>query len=715
MTGFKNAIRTRWRSVAVAGAVLFSTALPATAAEMAAYYDAPQSRQIDGQYIVVMEDDNMTGQMGTQQFQKMTAQRASSVASAVDGQVLHTFGRLLHGFVMELDQSRLNELRQRSDVKYVEEDQMMHAYEVQENATWGIDRVDQQQLPLDSSYEYNTGASDVHAYVIDTGIDLDHPQFGNRAEAGFDAIGDGRNTEDCQGHGTHVAGTIGSERYGLAKDVNLVAVRVLGCDGNGSNSGVIDGVEWVAENAELPAVANMSLGGGASRALDDAVNNAIDQGITFAVAAGNSDVDACGGSPNRVERALTTGSTTKNDARSGFSNWGNCVDINAPGSNITSAWLNGGTNTISGTSMASPHVAGAAALYQSQNPDAAPAEVFDALVSNATEGQLSNLRGSPNRLLFTEFGDDDDDGNGDVVELTNGKPVTGLAGNAGDKKRFTLNVPANAQNLRFEMSGGSGDADLYVRFGQKPTTSTYDCRPWQEGNNETCQISTIQGGVYHVMVHGWERGPGFDGVSLVGSFEGQVGNEAPTAAFGHSADGLSVTVDGSDSSDSDGQINAYKWDFGNGQTASGQTASVTYGEAGTYDVTLTVMDDNGAEDTATQQVTVEANDGAQAPCQACSLFEGSLSGRGDRDTQPNGSYFEASGFGSHRAWLKAPDNADYTVTLYYYNGYSWNRVAQTRSQGSVAELSYFGRSGYYTYMVSSNGGQGDYDLWIQSP
>nr|5WSL_A Chain A, keratinase [Meiothermus taiwanensis WR-220]5WSL_B Chain B, keratinase [Meiothermus taiwanensis WR-220]5WSL_C Chain C, keratinase [Meiothermus taiwanensis WR-220] len=276
----------------------------------------------------------------------------------------------------------------------------------QTGATWGLDRIDQRTLPLSGTFTYSNTGSGVNAYIIDTGIRVSHSEFGGRATAVFDAIGDGQNGNDCNGHGTHVAGTVGGTVYGVAKSVRLYAVRVLNCSGSGSNSGVIAGVDWVRQNARRPAVANMSLGGGASSALDTAVNNAINAGITFALAAGNSNRDACQFSPARVTAGITVGATTSTDARASYSNYGSCLDLFAPGSSITSAWISSdtSTNTISGTSMATPHVAGVAALYLQSNPSASPATVRNAIVGNATSGVVSNAgRRSPNLLLYSNY------------------------------------------------------------------------------------------------------------------------------------------------------------------------------------------------------------------------------------------------------------------------------------------------------------------------
>jgi aqualysin 1 len=353
---------------------------------------------IEGRYIVV--------------FDEAAPAAAASVARvgarALGAKILHRYSHALDGFSARLSQSAVQALRSNPHVAFIEADSRVHASDTQSPATWGLDRIDQRNRPLSNSYTYNATGAGVTAYIIDTGIRFSHTQFGGRAVTGFDSV-DGGSADDCNGHGTHVAGTVGGSVHGVAKGVRLVGVRVLNCQGSGSNSGVIAGVDWVTGNhsAGQPAIANMSLGGGANTALDNAVNNSIADGVSYAVAAGNSNANACNSSPSRVAAAMTVGSTTSSDARSSFSNFGTCLDVFAPGSSITSTWhtSNTATNTISGTSMASPHVAGVAALYLQGSPSASPATVRNAIVNSATPGVLSGVgSGSPNLLLYSLFG-----------------------------------------------------------------------------------------------------------------------------------------------------------------------------------------------------------------------------------------------------------------------------------------------------------------------
>ena len=457
----------------------------------------PAGQAVPGEYIVVLD----------------VGANPRAVAAVAGVTPRHVYEHALTGFSASLNQGQLRALQAMNAVRYVEQDQVMYAIGTQSNATWGIDRIDQRDLSLNDSYTYPNTASGVRAYIIDTGIRVTHSEFGGRAVHGYDAVDNDFDATDCNGHGTHVAGTVGGSTYGVAKNVTLVGVRVLDCQGSGSNSGVIAGVDWVTANAVKPAVANMSLGGGASSALDDAVRRSINSGVTYALAAGNGDflgrpADACNGSPSRVAEALTVGATDSTDVEASFSNYGTCVDILAPGVRITSAWYQSDTqtNTISGTSMATPHVAGVAALYLESTPDASPAQVASALTSNASANKItlhsrSSSGGTPNLLLYTGF-----------------------------------------------IGGG----------GSEPPPPA---------------------------------------------------NSAPTAAYSYTTSGLTANfTDGS--TDSDGTVTRWSWDFGDGSTSSAQNPSHSYAAAGTYSVKLTVTDDDGA--TASETRSIAVSDGATA-------------------------------------------------------------------------------------------------------
>jgi subtilisin family serine protease len=418
------------------------------------------------------------------------------------------YAHALNGFAGEVSSAARQGLLADAQVVRVEPDRRMWAWGTQQNATWGLDRIDQRNRPLDGVYNYGQTGAGVTAYIIDTGIRLDHVEFTGRLIGGFDAITSGGSANDCNGHGTHVAGTVGGTVYGVAKAVKLSPIRVLDCNGSGTTSGVIAGVDWVAANHKKPAVANMSLGGGASTSLDDAVRRSIAAGVTYAVAAGNGDrigrqQPACNYSPARVREALTVGATNNTDAKASWSNYGECVDLFAPGVSITSAWYtsSSATNTISGTSMASPHVAGVAALYLETNPTASAAAVFAAVYDATTKGIVTNSSTANNHLVYS---------------------------------------------LAWGGSGGGGDPP-------------------------------------------------------------PVDNEPPSASFTYSCTDLSCNFTDT-STDSDGTVVAWSWSFGDGATSTTQHPTHTYPAAGTYNVVLSVTDDDGATGSAARQVTVTTAD-----------------------------------------------------------------------------------------------------------
>ena len=334
--------------------------------------------------------------------------KAAEAEIQFGAQVHYIYDSAVQGYAATLSVQAVEALRKDADVAYIEQDQVFTINDTQTGPPWGLDRIDQRSLPLSNSYTYATDGQGVHAYIIDTGIRSSHTEFSGRIGAGYDAV-DGGAPDDCNGHGTHVAGTVGGSTYGVAKRVTLHGVRVLDCNGSGTTSGVVAGINWVTTNYTntKPAVANMSLGGGASQTLDTALRNSVAAGVVHVVAAGNETADACNSSPAREPLAITVGATNSSDQRASFSNYGTCLDIFAPGVNILSSWYTGDSaaGSLSGTSMASPHVAGVVALHLASSPSASPADVAASLNNAATTGTVSDPgSGSPNRLLYNLLG-----------------------------------------------------------------------------------------------------------------------------------------------------------------------------------------------------------------------------------------------------------------------------------------------------------------------
>ncbi|MFI5545160.1 S8 family peptidase [Streptomyces sp. NPDC051815] len=334
----------------------------------------------------------------------------AEIAESVGVRAKFTYETALNGFAATLTDRQLKAVRETCGVQSVTQDATVTGPPVPANgvmtkapaATWGLDRIDQRLLPLDNAYSPNTNGQGVAAFIVDSGIDFTHPEFAGRALRGFDAIGDGRNGQDCNGHGTHVAGTVGGTNVGVAHKVTLVSVRVLGCDNRGSWSGIIAGLDWVATNARQPAVLNASLGGDRIEAVNNATAAVFDRGVLPVVAAGNENRDARLVSPASTPNAVTVGATNRFDQETDFSNWGEALDLYAPGQDIVSARLGGGLVSLDGTSMAAPHVTGVAALYKAAHPSARPAEVANFLKNEATEDVVQNLSDNgPDKLLFT--------------------------------------------------------------------------------------------------------------------------------------------------------------------------------------------------------------------------------------------------------------------------------------------------------------------------
>ncbi len=381
---------------AVTVAVSASAALAqATPANPAASHPFAESKPIPGRYIIVFKSS----------VRNPASEAANLMRGMAGGQLHHTYSNSIKGFSATLPDAALPSIRNNPNVDYIEADQTVSLNQaLQSSATWGLDRIDQANLPLNSQYYYYYTGAGVNAFIIDTGIRPDHVEFTGRLLPGYNVVPGKNSTSDCNGHGTHVAGTVGGTTYGVAKTVSLIPVRVLDCRGSGTWSGVIAGIDWVAGSPLPRRVANMSLGGGKSLVVNAAVAGAVSKGVTMVVAAGNSSADACNYSPASEPSAITVAASTSLDAKPSWSNFGTCVDIFAPGYNIKSAWnaSSTATNTISGTSMASPHVAGVAALALAAKPSATPAAVATFLTSNATTNLLTSIgAGSPNRLVFS--------------------------------------------------------------------------------------------------------------------------------------------------------------------------------------------------------------------------------------------------------------------------------------------------------------------------
>ncbi|SSV01993.1 S8 family peptidase [Acinetobacter baumannii] len=359
--------------------------------------DSSQAKGIiKNQYIVILNKDAGPSKDFAQNIAKQHA-----------GKVLQSYDTVLKGFAIYLPDTAgaafIEAMKKNPHVLSVESDTIVNIdATTQSNPDWGLDRIDQKALPLNSAYSYLQTGSGTTAYIVDTGILSSHQEFSGRVLSGYTAISDGYGTTDCNGHGTHVAGTVGGTTYGVAKNVNLVPIRILGCDGSGASSNVIAGLDWILKNGKKPAVVNMSLGGATSSSLDSAVENLYNNGYVMVVAAGNSNTDACTSSPARVSKAITVAATDNTDTRASYSNYGSCVDIFAPGSQINSSWIGSNTATkiLNGTSMATPHVAGVVAEMLQSTPTASPQTISTNLLNQASSNVVKNPSGSPNRLLY---------------------------------------------------------------------------------------------------------------------------------------------------------------------------------------------------------------------------------------------------------------------------------------------------------------------------
>jgi subtilisin family serine protease len=427
-------------------------------------------------------------------FKDSVGNPAAAAAEAIagrGGQLKFTYDTAIKGFAVRLPaaaaEAFLEAMANNPNVERVEVDIAMQAFETtQTGATWGLDRSDQRDLPLSGSYTYAYTGSGVKAYIVDTGILASHTDFSGRVGSGYTVINDGNGTSDCNGHGTHVAGTVGANTWGIAKAVALVPVRVLDCNGSGSLSGVIAGLDWVAKNGNKPAVVNMSLGGGASSSLDSAVANTVAAGYTVVVAAGNSNANACNYSPAREPSAITVGATTSTDFRASYSNYGSCLDLFAPGSSITSTWYSStsATATLNGTSMASPHVAGLAALLLQGTPTASASTITSSILNNSTSNKVQDAgSGSPNRLIYTLGGSDTPPPPEPDTTVVGVAQLTGSATSLrnGWRASFTILV-------KDESDAAVGGAYVTGSFSfSNGSSSSVACTT---GSNGSCSVST---------------------------------------------------------------------------------------------------------------------------------------------------------------------------------------------------------------------------------
>ncbi len=474
--------------VGVATLAMVATATPALAAEpVGTIRMAGGATAVADSYIVVFKDGAVSRASVGSSLNRLLSKHGGTVA--------RTYSTAVRGAEVKVGAAAAARMAADPAVAYVEQNHTVSIAGTQTNPpSWGLDRIDQRNLPLNSSYTYPNTAGNVTSYIIDTGIRTTHSDFGGRATWGTNTV-DSNNT-DCNGHGTHVAGTVGGSAYGVAKGTRLVAVKVLNCSGSGTNAGVIGGVDWVTANAVKPATANMSLGGGASTALDNAVANSINSGVTYALAAGNSNANACNTSPARTPAAITVGATTNTDARASYSNYGTCLDIFAPGSSITSAWMTNdtSTNTISGTSMASPHVAGAAALVLGANPSWTPQQVRDYLVNNATNNVVGSPgTGSPNKLLYVVNGDTPPPTNDFSVSVS---PTSGSTAPGGSVTATVATATTNGSAQSVSLSASGLPSGATASFSPATVTS---------GGSSTLTISTSAStppGTYTVTVTG---------------------------------------------------------------------------------------------------------------------------------------------------------------------------------------------------------------------
>jgi subtilisin family serine protease len=532
----------------------------------------PLGTPIPGHYIVVFENNGLS-----------VASMAASIAAQHQSTIEHTYSTALRGVALPLTAAEANAMRADPNVAFVEQDQVVTLTSVTEtNAPWGIDRTDQRALPLNATYVANADGTGVTAYMIDSGINYANPEFGGRAVMGIDLITAGGTATDCHGHGTGTASLVGGARYGVAKNIRLVAVRVSDCNGSAiQTSTVLAAVDWVTANRVLPAVANMSLIVPASSALNLAVANSIASGVVYAVAAGNNTDDACQYSPASAPGAITVGATNSVDSFASWSSFGSCVAINAPGENITMAWCctNTSTKTSSGTSFATPHVAGTAALYLQAHPTATTTQVRSALLANATVNTLTSVpANTPNLLNYSGF----------ISVAT--PPVA----------KFTSSCTTLTCSVDASGSTAQSSATYGWTFGDGSS-----------GSGKTASHPYAAPGTYTVKLTVTDANGTSSTTKVVTA---AAANQPPVARFTVTCPTLACTFDASTSSDDIGVV-SYNWTWGDGrsETHVGAITRNGYAVAGTYSVTLKVTDGSGQTNSVTKAVQVPTSATNTAP------------------------------------------------------------------------------------------------------
>jgi subtilisin family serine protease len=544
------------------------TSSPTIAVQPATKSAALVGGAIPGQYIVVFRNNVLNA-----------AAMASTIASQHSTTISHTYTTAIKGVALALSDAEAAAMRADPNVAYVEQDQVVKLTSTQTNAPWGLDRTDQRALPLNTTYVSNADGTGVTAYIMDTGINYGHVDFGGRAVPGADFVTPSLNGDDCVGHGTGVASVVGGATYGVAKNVRLVSLRVVDCSLNISSSRVIAAIDWIATHPSLPSVVNMSMQLNKSTAVTQAIQNSINAGVVYAVAAGNSADDACNWSPASVPAALTVAASDDVDGFASFSSFGSCVDLAAPGTGISTAWIGSATATHSGggTSYSTPHVAGVAALYLQANRSATPAQVSAALTSNATMNALANVpANTPNRLVYSGF--------------ISAGPVPPVA-----------NFTSNCSTLTCSFDASSSTAQATATYGWAFGDAA-------SGSGKTPSHRYAAAGTYAVALTVTDA----NGTSTRSkSVTVAATNQAPLARFTVSCPTLQCTFDASTSTDDVG-ISSYKWSWGDGRTETrvGTIARNTYAAAATYNVTLTVTDGGGLTNSVTKTVQVPSSTNA---------------------------------------------------------------------------------------------------------